>query len=103
MGARLEFELFPSRFSQDRVASGNTVFDIEIRRFVDVPYDLVTSVTLGYTTGQCRHRGDVPAISFLLKDDRIAHRIWPLILMIPANTVGESKTTAIESRSPFVI
>lgn len=56
------------------------------RRFADVPYDLITSVALGYTAGQCRHGGDVSAVCFLLKDDRIAHRVWPLILIIPANT-----------------
>src|ERR1700730_13454195 len=29
---------------------------------------------------------DVSPVCFLLKDHRIAHRVWPLILIIPANT-----------------
>ena len=72
-----ELEVFLSRFSRDRVVRGDTVFDIEICRFADVPHDLITSVALGHTAGQCRHGGDVSSVSFLLKDHRIAHRVWP--------------------------
>jgi hypothetical protein len=43
---------------------------------------------LGYTAGQRRHGGDVSAVRFPLKDDRIAHGFWPLILIIPANVPG---------------
>jgi hypothetical protein len=73
VGASLELEVFSSRFSRDRVTSGDTVFDVQICRYADVPHDLITNVALGYTPGQCRHGGDVSAVCFLLKDDRIAH------------------------------
>ena len=88
MGAGLELEVFFSRFSRDRVTRGETVFDVEISGFADVPHDLVTSVALGYTAGQCRRGGDVSAICFRLEDHRVAHRVWPLISIIPANTPG---------------
>ena len=58
----MELEIFSSCFGGDGITGGDTVFDIEIRRFVDVPHDLITSITLGYTTGQGGHRGDVPAV-----------------------------------------
>ena len=78
MGAGLELEAFSSRFRRDRVTNSDTVFDVEICRFADVPHDLITSVALGYTAGQCRHGGDVSAVRFPLKDDRIAQ--WSLAL-----------------------
>ena len=73
MRAGLQFEVFPSRFCRNRVTSGDAVFDVEIRRFAEVPDDLITSIALGYTAGQCRHGGNVTAVRFLLKDDRIMH------------------------------
>jgi len=69
-----EFQVFSSRFSRDRVAVCNAVFELEIRRFADIPPDLIMRVTLGHTSGQCRHRGDVSAVRFPLNDDCIAHR-----------------------------
>jgi hypothetical protein len=92
--AGLELEILFSRLIGDRVASGYTVFDIEIRRFADVPYDLITSIALGYTAGEGRNCGDVPAIRFLLEDDRIALGVWHLILIIPANTPVASRLGA---------
>jgi hypothetical protein len=72
--AGLELEIFSYRFRRDRIASGDTVFDVEISRFADVPDDLITSVALRYTAGERRHAGDVSTVCFPLKDDRIAHR-----------------------------
>jgi hypothetical protein len=85
-GASLELEIFPSCFSGNRVTRGDTVLDVEIRRFAYVPYDPIMSVALGCTTGQSRCGRDASAFCFPLKDDRIAPRVLALIFMISANS-----------------
>jgi hypothetical protein len=43
---------------------------------------------LGNTARQRRHGSDISTVRFPFKDDRIAHEVGPLTLMIPATTLG---------------
>jgi hypothetical protein len=69
----------------------------------DVPHDLITSVALGYTAGQCRRGSDVSAVCFPLQDDRIVQRsalaVWTAAVC--ASTVTVSVRAPTDSvRSP---